>query len=160
MQEEKMWQDRLQASMKQAEEHRLATLASNRKLGAVQAELTETREKLAAETKRSEQLSTSVSQMQQDLQSMTAARDEKAEQLEQERSTCAALNCQLAAVASKHQNDLKAAGDEEAKQARQVSLSCTCNVCQCVCFWRFVCDAGSSIDVVFMYSAQRADCCT
>lgn len=117
-----MWQDRLQQSMKQAEEHRLATLAANRKLGAVQAELTETSDKLILETKRSEQLSSSVSDIQKDLQSMTTARDEKEGELEQERTTCADLNHQLAEFASRHQNDLKAAGDEEEKLATQVCL--------------------------------------
>lgn len=121
--------------MKQAEEHRLVTLAANRKLGAVQAELTDTSDKLALQIKQSEQLSSSASDMQKDLQSMTAARDEKEEALDQERSTCAELKRQLAEFASRHQNDLKAAGDEEAKLATQVGFHC------CMSFYLHACTA-------------------
>jgi septal ring factor EnvC (AmiA/AmiB activator) len=129
MQEEKMWQDRLQASMKQAEEHRLATLASNRKIGALKAELGEAQKKLATESRRSEQLSTSVCNMQKDLQSMTAALDEKTEQLEQARCTFAELDRKAAMSASQHQNDLNAASDKEAKLAKQVNGYFICCAC-------------------------------
>lgn len=118
-----MWQDRVQASMQQAEEHRLATLAANRKLGAVQADLAETSEKHQLEAKRSEQLSSSLSDVTRDLQSMTAARGEKAEELAHERSVCSDLKQQLAEYATRHETDLKAAGHEEAKLSKQVIVA-------------------------------------
>ena len=116
-----MWTDRVQASMQQAEEHRLATLAANRKIGAVQAELTEISSKLELETTRCERLSSSLSDVQKDLQGMSAARDEKQGELDRERSVCPDLRQQLEDYASRHEKDLKSAGDEEAKLSKQVS---------------------------------------
>lgn len=128
-----MWQDRLQESMKQVEESRLATLAANRKLGAVQAELTETREKftaeLAAEAGRSGLLSNTLSDVRNELQTMTTSRDEMEQELKKQHSICDDLKQQLADFSTKHESHLKNASEEEKKLAAQVKRSVSTRSC-------------------------------
>lgn len=108
--------------MRQNEEHRQATLAANRRIGALEAELEDAKGKAQMQSKGAEQLSRALDDVKANLQDMSRQRDAKVCELGEEHRRCAALQEQLNQAVEQHQLDMKQSQVAEDRLTAEVSV--------------------------------------
>jgi hypothetical protein len=120
-QEEVKWQARVQASVKQAEESRQATLAANRRIGCLQAELAAAVNKADSESKGANQVSKALEDTKAEVYKMVAECDAKSRDLEEGKQREVRLQERLKQALELHHNDTVQAQLAEKELATQAS---------------------------------------